>query len=194
MRAALIGLQCAAAFVVAARAFRIGLVQALELVGIELHLADGELALQRLGRDPRFKRPGVGQRPRVDDADGSAARHARPVGLRHVRRLRLGEPGAVDDQRGQIDGRLDLGRTGVGFESDERQLGGAVGDLDGMVRGPTATALASICVRSAVASCSPLPPASPDSTASEVATTANGVGACIVDVAELQLALAGGDR
>ena len=115
--AALIGFQRAAALVVAARAFRIGLVQALELVGIELHFADGELALQRLGGDAQFKRPGVAQRAGVDDADARQRAAARLVGLRDIGRLRLGEPGAVDDERGKIDGRLDLGRAGFGIRA-----------------------------------------------------------------------------
>ncbi len=99
--APLIGFQRAAAVVVAARPFRIGIAQTLELIGVEFHFADGEFALQRLGGDARFKRPGVGQRAGIDDADGRQRAAARLVGLRNVRRLRFGEPSAVDDQRGR---------------------------------------------------------------------------------------------
>ncbi len=47
------------------------------------------------------------------------------------------------------------------------------------MRGPTLTSLALIWSRKAATSASPLPPAAPVSTASDVATTASGVGTCI---------------
>ena len=175
--AALIGFERAAPLVVAARALCVRFAQALELIGIELHLADGQLALQWLGGDARFQRPRIRQRAGVDDAD---ARNAPPRGL-----PACGTSGAfgsasqalstTSEARSMVVSTLvvpawELSVTRASFAAPS-----AISI--GIVRGPTATALASICVRSAAVSCSPLPPASPDSTASEVATTASGVGA-----------------
>ena len=61
------------------------LVQALELVGIELHLADRELALELVGGNARLQRPGILERADVDDADARQCALARLVGLRRRR-------------------------------------------------------------------------------------------------------------